>query len=214
MVATEKSLFELTAADLQHPLLVTFAEGTMFRDAAKEILRAGVHGAPVVDAAGRCIGVLSMSDLARWAVNATGPSVAHAKSCYYQDSHRGVGGLESVVCTLPEGKCPFQASKALPDGRVVQECREPHSVLLEWQMVDTESLPHEDVHHYMTGEPVTASLNTPITELARMMVNSVVQRVFVVDADDRPTGVVTSTDIVTALAAAPERVANRSTVYD
>ena len=129
MVAPRKSLFELTAADLQHPLLVTFAEGTMLRDAAKEILRAGVHNR---SGGGRCWPLrrrpIHVGFRARWAVNATGPSVTHAKSCYYQDSHRGVGGLESVVCSLPEGKCPFQASKALPDGRVVQECREPHSV--------------------------------------------------------------------------------------
>ena len=82
-------------------------------------------------------------------------------------------------------------------------------------MVDTESLPHEDVRHYMTGEPITASLNTPITELSRMMVNWVVSTLVgrwtpMIDA----TGVVTSTDIVTALAAAAERVANGSTVYD
>lgn len=202
MVTTEKDLFDLTAGDLQKPASVSFAERTPLRDAAKDLMRAGVHGAPVLDDTGRCVGVLSVSDLARWAVKITGPTVDHARSCYYQDVHRGAGGHETTVCTLPAGKCPFQSEKHLPDGRIVMECREPHSVLLEWQMVNTDLLPMDDVRHCMTGEPVTAHSSASITELARLMMNSVVQRVIIVDDERRPTGVVTNTDLVAALAAA------------
>ena len=76
---------------------------------------------------------------------------------------------------------------SLPDGR---------------QMVNTETLPLEDVRHYMTGEPVTAHSTASITELARLMVNSVVQRVIIVDDEHRPTGIVSNTDLVAALASA------------
>jgi predicted transcriptional regulator len=67
-------------------------------------------------------------------------------------------------------------------------------------MVDTESLPLEDVRHYMTSEPVMADSNTSIRELARLMVNSSVQRVIVIDSERRPTGIVSNTDLVVALA--------------
>jgi predicted transcriptional regulator len=204
MVATQKSLFDLTAKELQTRVLVTLPTKMPLRDAAKKLSHAKIHGAPVVDDAGRCVGVLSISDVARWALNMSGPSVGHPRSCGYQETHRGLAGKETVTCTLPEGKCPFQSEKHLPDGRVVLECREPHSVLLEWQMVDMESLPTEDVGHYMTAEPVMVNSTISITALARIMINSVVQRVIVIDTEHRPTGIVTSTDLVAALAAADE----------
>ena len=202
MFAIEKPLFDLTAADLQSRTPVTLRCDTPLRDAARELSRARVHGAPVVDAAGRCVGVLSVSDLARWAVKLSGGSMGHVRSCGYQDTHRGIASRETIVCTLSEGKCPFQSEKLLADKRTILECREPHAVLLEWQMVESESLPLEDVRHYMTAEPVTVSPETSITELARMMVNSEVQRVIVVDSENCATGVVSSTDLLAAVAAA------------
>jgi len=58
-----KPLFDLTAGDLMCRNLVTVREGMPLRDAAHLLIRASVHGVPVVDAAGRCVGVLSMTDL-------------------------------------------------------------------------------------------------------------------------------------------------------
>jgi CBS domain-containing protein len=202
MIATRKQLLDLTAADLETQVVVSLSEAMPLREAAKELLRAGVHGAPVVDAAGKCVGVLSVTDLVGWAVRRTGSTVAHPRTCSYQETHRGLRGAETILCTFDQGRCPFQAEKQLADGRLVQTCREPHCVCLDWQMVEMEGLPTEDVRHYMTAEPVTAGPTTPITALARMMINSAVQRVIVVDADNRPVGVVSATDLVTALAAA------------
>jgi CBS domain-containing protein len=204
MNTTRKHLFDLTAADLRTRVVVTLSEAMPLREAAKELLRAGVHGAPVVDAAGRCVGVLSVTDLARWAVRRTGGTVGHAKTCSYQETHRGRRGEETVRCTLPNGKCPYQYEKRLPDGTAMTACREPHTVCVEWQMVEIEGLQTEDVRHYMTAEPVTAEPNTPIAALARLMINSVVQRVVVTNADRRPIGIVSATDLVAALATADE----------
>lgn len=204
MVATEKCLFDMTAADLQTGVPVLLTERMPLRDAAKKLADAGIHGAPVVDETGRCVGVLSVSDVARWAVRMSGPFVAHPRTCGYQEVHRGRGGEETTLCTLPHGKCPLQSEKKLADGRTVLECREPHAVLLEWQMVEMESLPTEDVRHYMTAEPLTVNETDSITSLARVMIDSAVQRVIVVDAAGRPTGIVTTTDFVAALAAADE----------
>jgi predicted transcriptional regulator len=208
MLASHKPLFDLTAADLQTRVLLTLPASMPLRDAAKKLFDARVHGAPVVDESGLCVGVLSVSDVARWGVRMSGPTSAHPRTCGYQETHRSPGGQESILCTLPEGKCPFQTEKQLSDGRIVLECREPHSVLVEWQMVEMESLPEEHVRHYMTAEPVMVHAKESIAALARKMINSVVQRVIVVDAQERPVGIVTVTDLVAALAATDENSSN------
>jgi CBS domain-containing protein len=65
MIATQKSLLELTAADLQTQVVLTLPATMSLRDAAIKLSQARCHGAPVVDEAGRCVGVLSVSDVAR-----------------------------------------------------------------------------------------------------------------------------------------------------
>jgi CBS domain-containing protein len=47
--------------------VMTIAEKTPLREAARLLLRANISGAPVVDATGRCLGVLSSSDFVSWA---------------------------------------------------------------------------------------------------------------------------------------------------
>jgi CBS-domain-containing membrane protein len=69
-----------------------------------------------------------------------------------------------------------------------------------WQMIRPESLPAETVANIMTRDPVTVSPGTGIGELARMMRDAHIHRVIVVDAEQRPTGIVSSTDLLAALA--------------
>jgi CBS domain-containing protein len=75
-----------------------------------------------------------------------------------------------------------------------------------WQVGDEESLPTDDVGNYMTADPVTAPPDTPIVELARQMIDAHIHRIIIVDAKHRPIGVVSSTDILAAVAhGAPQR---------
>jgi CBS domain-containing protein len=120
-----------------------------------------VSGAPVVDAEGRCIGVLSATDFVHYA---------------------------------EEGKKP----KRPGNGRSV----------CPWQLVDTEEVPQDRVADYMTADPVTAASTTRIAELARMMIDAHIHRVIIVDEKKRPVGVVSSTDILAAVAHA--ETVNRS----
>lgn len=200
MATTEKSLLQLTAGDLMTPTAVVLREGDTLRQAAEDLFAAGVHGAPVVDGAGVCVGVLSVTDVARWAARKDAPASNRPKACSHQETHRAVRGEETTVCTVAAGKCSMQGAKSLPAGTVVQACRAPDFVSAEWQMVELEILPVEDVRHYMTSGPVTADPLTPITAVAQAMTNACVQRVIVVEADHRPVGVVSATDLVAALA--------------
>jgi CBS domain-containing protein len=123
----------LTAAELMSHTIVTIPEGMTLRAAAQLLRAEGIGGAPVVDAKGRCVGILTASDfLALWG----------------QDANRA----------------------------------------------------NEEVGLHMTTDPVTAPPSTSITDLARMMIDAHIHRVVVVDAERRPLGVVSSTNILAAVA--------------
>jgi CBS domain-containing membrane protein len=81
---------------------------------------------------------------------------------------------------------------------------EPTCVCSDWQSIDAEKLPTDEVACCMTADPVTASLWTPITELARMMLDAHIHRVIVLDERGHPTGIVTSTDLLAAVARGAE----------
>jgi CBS domain-containing protein len=72
-------------------------------------------------------------------------------------------------------------------------------VCSDWQIV----APVDDlISSHMTADPVTVVPGTPIYLVARRMLNAHVHRVIVVDEDGRPIGIVTSTDILAAVARA------------
>lgn len=71
-----------------------------------------------------------------------------------------------------------------------------------WQMHDADALPANEVGTYMTADPVVIPIHTPIAELARSMTDARIHRVIVVDAQRRPIGVVSSMDILAAVARA------------
>jgi CBS-domain-containing membrane protein len=73
-------------------------------------------------------------------------------------------------------------------------------VCSEWQVVEVENLPGDEVACFMTPDPVTVRPNARITDLARMMIDGHIHRVIVVDAQRRPVGIVSSTDILAAVA--------------
>jgi len=73
-------------------------------------------------------------------------------------------------------------------------------VFSDWQVVDIDSLPTEAVRQCMTADPVAADERAPIGELAQMMVNAGIHRVVIVDANYSPCGIVTTTDILGAVA--------------
>jgi CBS-domain-containing membrane protein len=60
-----KPLLELTAEDLMSRELVLLPQELSLRTAARWLARDHVSGAPVVDEAGRCVGVLSATDFLR-----------------------------------------------------------------------------------------------------------------------------------------------------
>jgi CBS domain-containing protein len=204
MLATTKPLRELTASDLmtRHP--VPLREDMPLREAARLLWQHQVGGAPVVDAAGKCVGVLSAMDFVRLALKRADPTLPTAPplpfTCPFQIQHRTPGGRDEVLCILPPGVCPVQVTVKSQGGQERIICSQPHCVLSDWQVVEVEKLPGDEVRHYMTADPIMVSADDPLKALARRMIDAHIHRVIVVDRQEHPIGVVSSTDVLAAVA--------------
>jgi CBS domain-containing protein len=197
---TAQRLLDLTAEDVMKRDLVTIPRRMALRDAARLLRRAQISGAPVVDERERCVGVLSAADFLRWAEEGCPDTEAGpVRTCSYQTEGRLLTGDKAVICTLAPGSCPLQAVTPTTAGRHTAVCLQPSTVLCDWQQVN-EGLPEGVAGRYMTADVVSVEPRTPLAELARMMVDAHIHRVFVLDEGGRPMGVVSSTDILAALA--------------
>jgi CBS-domain-containing membrane protein len=155
MRTAAKPFAALTAADLMTQEVIAIPQHMSLRTAARLLGRSQVSGAPVIDANGVCVGVLSGSDFVRWADQGA--------------PRRRPVGAPSCVCA-------------------------------DWQLVEAESLPTDEVSLHMTADVVTAPPQTGIVELARMMLNAHIHRIIITDARRRPVGIVSGTDVLAAVA--------------
>jgi CBS-domain-containing membrane protein len=161
MEVVNKPLLDVRAADLMSRDVVKIPQSMSLRAAAHLLAKAGVSGAPVTDNQGRCIGVLSTTDLLRWLDG--GNAAAH-----------------------------FDASPS-------------EEFCSEWQVEELEELPVDEVKGFMTCDVVRASPEARIGELAQSMIDARIHRVIVADPEGKPIGVVSSMDILAAVAAEDRR---------
>jgi CBS domain-containing protein len=85
-------------------------------------------------------------------------------------------------------------------GKAATKCACTDTAWKPWQMLDNPEHATTLVSDVMTRNPVTAPRRTTIGELARMMLDAHIHRILVVDGDHKPVGIVSSTDILAALA--------------
>lgn len=80
----------------------------------------------------------------------------------------------------------------------------PGCVCSEWEVVeqDWDTLPSDAVSRYMTPDPVMVQPATLVGDLAQMMVDAHIHRIIVAGEDRRPVGIVSSTDVLAAVARA------------
>lgn len=190
-----------TAADVMARNVIRIPNTMVMKEAARVLSAAQVSGAPVVNEAGVCLGVISAVDFVRLAGQEKRPTSDLPATCGFQRQALGADG-RVVHCRLPFGVCALQRKSDSPDRPEEVLCIEPHCVPTDWQMVRMEHVPTDAVARYMTPDPVTVSENAPLRQVARTMLDAHIHRVIVVDAGGRPVGLVASTDIVAALACA------------
>jgi len=74
------------------------------------------------------------------------------------------------------------------------------SFIAPWgEVINIDDSPDNEIRHYMTAQPVFVAPRTSIGELAQKMVDAHIHRILVVE-NNRPRGIVTSTDILAAVA--------------
>jgi CBS domain-containing membrane protein len=156
MLATQKPLTDLTAADVMSRAVKTIPQEMPLQEAARMLAHEHISGAPVVNREGKCVGVLSAIDFVRWA-------------------EKGAKEIQARVWP---------------------------SYTSDWQVVDLQCLPKDEVRSHMSADLVMAAPTHLVTDLARMMIDAHIHRIVVVDAERRPIGIVSSTDIVAAVARA------------
>jgi len=201
MTTVTKSLISLTASDLMRGDVITIPEETSLRAAADVLYRHQIGGAPVVDTAGRCVGMLCATDFVHWTKEgAQGAEDVPLPACPYQVKGRLLNGAEAMICLLVEGSCPLQEMRPTTGGLHTAVCSRRRSGPLPDWLPATRNLSVNAVRHYMTRDVVTADPQTPLLELARTMIDAHIHRLIVVDGQRKPIGIVSSTDILAALA--------------
>lgn len=191
----------LLARDTMTRELAVVPRMASLREAARRLCEAGASDAPVVDEHGRCLGLLSAADIVRWAAEGRPDSAAGPeRACQYQQSGRLLDGQEAVLCTLAGGACPLQADRPAPDGGRVSVCLMPTGLVNDWQQpVDLAA--RDPACLFMTTSFPSATPTTPLEEVARMMADSGLPRLYVLDESRRPVGAVSCIDVLAALTA-------------
>jgi predicted transcriptional regulator len=201
MTLTHTPLSALTAGDLASGEVRAIPVDMTLRQAARELARFNIHGAPVVDEDGRLVGLLSVADFAKWAAQRTDPTTPPPpRACNYQQVVREPNGRETVMCRRAPGACALQRFQERAGGRLAVVCADPHCVATDWQVVELDDMPADDVRHYMTASPLTVASDVPVSELARQLLDRPIDRAIVIDAQEHPIGVVSVTDILRAVA--------------
>ena len=147
MLTDVQPTITLTARDLMSREVISVPEQMPLREAARLLLLHQISGMPVIEAGGVCIGVISTTDILRWASQRTNTSnptdLERPLSCPFQIEDRVTNGTERTLCALPFDACPIQRKEWRADGGHDVICSHPHSVLADWQVVEMEQLPTE-----------------------------------------------------------------------
>jgi CBS-domain-containing membrane protein len=113
--------------------VITISQDTPLREAAELFFLRQVGEAAVVDADGRCVGMLSATDLLRWALQEDGNTEGvPPPACPYQVKGRLLTGADAVICTRSPGSCPLQEMRPMTGGRHTAVCRLGEEAVSDW----------------------------------------------------------------------------------
>jgi CBS domain-containing protein len=78
-------------------------------------------------------------------------------------------------------------------------CATSPAFCVPWDMVDPDALPDDVVHDLMTHDVVVVPASATLGEVTRKMIDARIHRAVVIDANGKPIGIVSSTDILAAV---------------
>ena len=112
-------------------------------------------------------------------------------------AHEQISGAPVID---PGGRCVGMLTASDFLRRIADEAGPTDRDPTDWGGMDVDDLPEEEVAAYMTADPVVVSADTDIRGLARAMLDAHIHRVGVVDRAHRLVGILSSTDLLAALA--------------
>jgi CBS-domain-containing membrane protein len=200
MIATTRPLLALTASDLMSRDFVTISQDMPFRAAVELFFQRQIGEAAVVDADGRCVGMLSATDLLRWNLQgAGGPEEVPPPACPYQVRGRLLTGADAMICTRSPGSCPLQEMRPMTGGRHTAVCQLRGGLVSDWQQ-GSKDVSACTVRRCMTADGGTVGAEAPLSALARAVVDAQAHRLIVLDEQHRPIGTVSRLEVLAALA--------------
>jgi CBS domain-containing protein len=206
MIATAVPLLPPIASGLMSRDVVTISQDATLRAAAELFCRRQIGEAAVVDGDGRCVGMLSATDLIRWALQESGGAPAvPPPGCPYQVKGRMLNGDYGVICTRSHGSCPLQEVRPMTGWRHTAVCQLREGVVSDWQEVSGGGHANA-VRRAMIAESAVEA-DAPLSALARAVVDAHVHSLIVVDEQHRPIGTVSCLDVLAALAQSIRRQA-------
>jgi CBS domain-containing protein len=198
MTATTSPLAP-TASDLMNRDVVTISRDTPLRTAAELFFQRHTGEAVVVDEDGRCVGMLTATDLLPAALREDrGAAEDVPPTCPYQVRGRLLTGEDAVICTRIAGSCPLQKLLPMTGGRHTTVCQLRQGAGSDWPPVSG-GVPANAVRRYLTADVPTVGPEAPLSVLARTLIETHAHSLIVVDQEHRPLGIVTGTDVLAAL---------------
>ncbi len=167
-------------SDIMQADVITVTPDTTARELARLLEDEGVSGVPVKGPTGDVVGVVSASDLVRLAAEDGGEGeIWEADEYEPEDTENETASWSYFLAEEPPPRYVDLASEHGPD------------------------LDAFTVRDLMTPAPYTVTPATSLTELARLLLRNRIHRAVVVE-DSKLVGIVTTLDVLRAVAAEPE----------
>jgi CBS domain-containing protein len=190
MSATFQLPQALTAQDVMNRHIVLVPLQMRVREAVRLIHEGRTSEAVVVDEKGQCVGMVSAADVVQWVAAGCPEAVLSlGGTCPYRVQGRLLTGGDGVICVLSHGCCPYQMNQPGTAGRHMEICTRPAG----------EPSPFATGPTYVTTSVVTTKSQTPLSEVARQVVDARTDRLIVVNEFDQPIGIVTAAAVLNAV---------------
>lgn len=164
-------MIELTARDIMTPDVTTVTEDTSIEQLIHLLRVSHFSGIPVVDKAGRAVGLVSETDILRALAYTVGPPGSGEFATTFQKGKRRISSLLLDAVSRQD----------LAAGHVLRE------------------LVARRVHDLMTPMVHACSPEATVAEVCDLMVWKEIRRVVVLDADKKVVGVISGIDLIRRL---------------